>query len=101
MDDFRVKEQHVLQTDLCRILMLCIAMLLPALLPVGASYAQDADPQGTMTVNGIVTDESGVPLVGVYVFVENTTNGVSTNLDMSSWKILRMVFRPTWTANIQ
>lgn len=33
------------------------------------------------TVNGIVTDEYGVPIPGVYVFVDNTSNGVSTDVE--------------------
>lgn len=81
MDDFRVEVRRMLQGSFRRILPLCMAMLLPVLLPGGAIYAQGTDQAGDRTVNGIVTDESGIPLVGVYVFVENTTNGVSTNLD--------------------
>ena len=81
MDDFRVEVRRMLQGSFRRILPLCMAMLLPVLLPGEAIYAQGTDQAGDRTVNGIVTDESGIPLVGVYVFVENTTNGVSTNLD--------------------
>ena len=82
MNDFRVKVLHVLQNSLCHVLAMGFVLLFPVFMSDWSASAQSADQQGgAMTVNGIVTDESGVPLVGVYVFVENTTNGVSTNLD--------------------
>lgn len=43
-------------------------------------WAQSSGDSGEL-VSGIVTDETGTPLVGVYVFVDNTSNGVSTDLD--------------------
>lgn len=36
---------------------------------------------GTITVNGTVTDNKGIPLPGVSVMEKNTTNGVQTNFD--------------------
>lgn len=33
------------------------------------------------TVSGIITDEEGIPLIGVSVFVENTTIGVSSDIN--------------------
>src|SRR5690606_19000716 len=33
------------------------------------------------TITGLVTDESGVPLPGVTVLVEGTTNGTNTDFD--------------------
>ena len=44
-------------------------------LSLGNAWAQD------ITVTGKVTDKSGEPIVGVYVLVENTTIGTSTDLD--------------------
>ena len=57
----------------CKIMWLYSFMLL-LLLSVSAN-AQD------VTVNGKVTDVSGLPLPGVNVIVQNTTNGVSTDFD--------------------
>mgnify|MGYP003407522146 CR=1 FL=1 len=42
---------------------------------LGSAWAQD------ITVTGKVTDKSGEPIVGVYVLVENTTIGTSTDID--------------------
>ncbi len=55
-------------------------LILFALLLVGAGglWAQ-ASPPGTVT--GIVTDESGMPLIGATILVEGTTTGTVTDLD--------------------
>ena len=37
--------------------------------------------QGTLTVSGVVTDRSGLPVIGAGVFVKGTTLGASTSLD--------------------
>ena len=39
------------------------------------TFAQD------MTVNGVVQDQTGLPLPGVNVLVKGTTNGVQTDFD--------------------
>ena len=44
-------------------------------LSVGAMWAQN------VKVSGTVTDNSGEPLIGVYVLVEGTTTGTSTDFD--------------------
>lgn len=80
MDDFRFKVQHGLPPTFLQNLSLCAVIMLWAFLPYGA-FAQDSVSDGSKNISGIVTDEAGIPLVGVYVFVENTTKGVSTNLD--------------------
>ena len=51
--------------------------LLLVLLCLGASFALSAQT----TIKGVVTDESGEPLMGAGVFVEGTTIGVVTGLD--------------------
>lgn len=37
--------------------------------------------QSSAYVTGIVTDQSGMPLIGVTVFVKGTTSGTVTNID--------------------
>ncbi|MBP3343980.1 MAG: carboxypeptidase-like regulatory domain-containing protein, partial [Bacteroidales bacterium] len=44
-------------------------------LSVGAMWAQN------VKVSGTVTDNAGEPLIGVYVLVEGTTTGTSTDFD--------------------
>lgn len=51
-------------------MILCVLFCMPSLL-----FAQQA------TVSGKVTDQNGVPLIGVTVIVKGTTNGVSTDAD--------------------
>ena len=51
--------------------------ILLVLLCLGASLALSAQT----TIKGVVTDESGEPLMGAGVFVEGTTIGVVTGLD--------------------
>ena len=34
-----------------------------------------------ITVTGTVTDKSGEPIIGVYVLVQGTQNGTSTDID--------------------
>ena len=53
---------------------LCFAASLTVSLP--GLHAQDR-----ITVSGTVTDEAGLPLVGLTVFVEGTTSGATTDLD--------------------
>ena len=50
-------------------------MTLLGILIVQLSFAQEK------TITGIVTDESGLPLPGATIVVENTTRGVSTDFD--------------------
>ncbi len=45
------------------------------ILSVGATWAQN------VKVSGTVTDKNGEPLIGVYVLVEGTTTGASTDFD--------------------
>ena len=51
--------------------------LILAILCLGAAWSLSAQT----TVKGIVTDESGEPLIGAGVFVEGTTIGTVTGLD--------------------
>lgn len=51
-------------------MILCVLFCMPSLL-----FAQQT------TVSGKVTDQNGVPLIGVTVIVKGTTNGVSTDAD--------------------
>jgi TonB-linked SusC/RagA family outer membrane protein len=49
---------------------------------VSNTYAMGFDvPQETITIEGVVKDELGVPMVGVTVIEEGTYNGVQTNFD--------------------
>jgi len=50
-------------------------LTLLGILIVQLSFAQEK------TITGIVTDESGLPLPGATIVVENTTRGVSTDFD--------------------
>ncbi|MBP3343983.1 MAG: carboxypeptidase-like regulatory domain-containing protein, partial [Bacteroidales bacterium] len=45
------------------------------ILSAGAMWAQN------VKVSGTVTDNAGEPLIGVYVLVEGTTTGTSTDFD--------------------
>jgi len=65
-----MKEMYKLLTPFC-----CIATLLLMLLGT-ATYAQQKE---SITIKGIVTDESNVPLPGVTVAVKGTNNGTITN----------------------
>jgi iron complex outermembrane receptor protein len=65
-----MKEMYKLLTPFC-----CIATLLLMLLGT-ATYAQQKE---SITIKGIVTDESNVPLPGVTVTVKGTNNGTITN----------------------
>ena len=51
------------------------ALLLNAFAP--RAFAQD----GTGTLTGVITDESG-PVIGAAVFVKDTNNGVTSDFDM-------------------
>ena len=51
--------------------------LILAILCLGAAWSLSAQT----TVKGVVTDESGEPLIGAGVFVEGTTIGTVTGLD--------------------
>tara|TARA_R100000789_G_scaffold98527_1_gene102649 strand:+ start:374 stop:949 length:576 start_codon:yes stop_codon:yes gene_type:complete len=44
-------------------------------------FCTTAFAQNTITVSGTVSDESGTPIPGVSVLVQNTTNGTSTDFD--------------------
>ena len=66
-------------------LAVCIAMPINFELKASDDFAVSpvayADEAERVMVSGIVTDESGQPLVGAYVVEKNTTNGVMTDLD--------------------
>ncbi|SEW04856.1 iron complex outermembrane recepter protein [Chitinophaga sp. YR573] len=65
-----MKEMYKLLTPFC-----CIATLLLMLLGTATSAQQ----KESITIKGIVTDESNVPLPGVTVTVKGTNNGTITN----------------------
>ncbi|MGM9740705.1 MAG: SusC/RagA family TonB-linked outer membrane protein [Candidatus Cryptobacteroides sp.] len=66
------------------VLTLMFASVLPANAARNYSEVNTASEQtGVKNISGTVKDDSGEPLVGVSVFVENTTVGVSTDLDGS------------------
>ena len=58
-----------------------------AALPDGGSPADentevnDADKQRVQTVQGIVTDKDGEPIIGVTIVVNGTTKGTTTDID--------------------
>ena len=58
-----------------RIITLCVAFLLTALLGGASVFAQ-----GGYVVKGVVSDQAG-PIIGATVLEQGTTNGVSTGLD--------------------
>lgn len=59
-----------------------IAVLLSGLaMSVLFADGLSAQTQGTMTVSGTVTDESGLPLPALTVVIQGTTTGVTTDLD--------------------
>ena len=62
--------QFLLRTAAVLCFAACLTVSLPGL------HAQDR-----ITVSGTVTDEAGLPLVGLTVFVEGTTSGATTDLD--------------------
>lgn len=62
--------QFLLRTAAVLCFAACLTVSLPGL------HAQDR-----ITVSGAVTDEAGLPLVGLTVFVEGTTSGATTDLD--------------------
>lgn len=57
-----------------RLILTCLATLVFALI-AGPMWAQN------ITVTGKVSDNSGEPIIGVYVLVQGTTRGVSTGID--------------------
>ena len=52
-----------------------VIMTLASLCFAVGAWAQD------LTVSGKVTDKSGEPLIGVYVLLQGTTSGTSTDVD--------------------
>src|SRR5699024_7293147 len=50
-------------------------LVLSLCLSMGVAYAQ------TKQIEGVVSDQSGLPLLGVTVVVQGTTNGTSTDFD--------------------
>lgn len=59
--------------------MICLCMVFLSLLLNGKPILAQDHQEGEKTVSGIVTDDKGLALIGVSVFVENTMIGVSTN----------------------
>lgn len=53
--------------------------VLSLFLSFGVAYAQSKQ------IKGVVTDQSGLPLLGVNVIVQGTTNGTSTDFDGNYW----------------
>ncbi|MGN1220382.1 MAG: carboxypeptidase-like regulatory domain-containing protein, partial [Candidatus Cryptobacteroides sp.] len=58
-----------------RIMTLCVAFILSALLGGAQIFAQ-----GGYVVKGVVSDQAG-PIIGATVLEQGTSNGVSTGLD--------------------
>ena len=52
-----------------------VIMTLASLFIAMGAWAQD------LTVSGKVTDKNGEPLIGVYVLLQGTTSGTSTDVD--------------------
>lgn len=52
-----------------------LTLVLSMLLSLGVTYAQSKQ------IKGVVTDQSGLPLLGATVIVQGTTNGTSTDFD--------------------
>ena len=53
-------------------------ILLAAILAWTAVFAQNVTPP---SVQGMVVDETGTPVIGASIFVQNTQNGTVTDLE--------------------
>ncbi len=60
-----------------RFLALCLGMMLIGLITPHVAWAQ----KGTYKVQGVVVDNTGLPVIGATVLEKGTTNGISTGLD--------------------
>ncbi len=60
-----------------RFLALCLSMMLVGLITPHFAWAQ----KGTYKVQGVVVDNTGLPIIGATVLEKGTTNGISTGID--------------------
>ncbi|MBE6195622.1 MAG: TonB-dependent receptor [Rikenellaceae bacterium] len=60
-----------------KILAMCLGMMLLGLITPHFAWAQ----RGSYKVQGVVVDNTGMPIIGATVLEQGTTNGISTGLD--------------------
>jgi TonB-linked outer membrane protein, SusC/RagA family/TonB-dependent outer membrane receptor, SusC/RagA subfamily, signature region len=61
--------------------MLCLCVTPPAYAEDGRAHLSASQSQPARKISGMVTDNTGVPVVGANVVVEGTKNGVFTDVD--------------------